>query len=168
VNSYNLKVVEILNSNMNRNDNIVNMFNTLFNDVKKENSNFDTTTLPNTEIKITKTKILPYEYNFLYGSDFSSYDTQHKNTHFTCNINDILSSEIQMNFFHPNQESNISISSKTHLDLTPMLSMIKSNEQLDIVDNLYAKEYTKNIVEAVVIRKGFTFISNLKQMTKDT
>lgn len=107
-----------------------------------------------------------HEFSYLLGND---YAIQINGIQFDYNISDYISNEQYKKCFNNLSNKKISIiSSNQTLDLNQLINRMDIYHKLDVINNLITKEYKlNNIVESIIIKKGFTYISALKNMSKD-
>lgn len=102
-------------------------------------------------------------------NDVNAQDILTNNSHNGIELTHYLNDRHRNRYFKPNQNSSLTIDVlNQEIDLTFLLKRFDLYKKLDAIEFLYITSYETNVVEAIVVRVGFTFLSNLKLMSKDT
>lgn len=127
----------------------------------------DGTVTNNVNIHFPKNKIFS-NFNFFNGNNISSFDILRYNNHFKIDLPADLNINDRFRYFAPNANKAISIDLPYQIiDLTFILNRFELYSKMNAVDNIIIPIYEDNIVIGIVVRTGFTFLSNLKLMSKD-
>ena len=136
---------------------------TVYYDTTTDTSSIITETVPIIE-NLQKLKCL-------YGSDVTGDATifNNKNISLFTDINDIINNKKLENNFYPNRTNKLSIinTATQGIDLSFVIDRFDIYNRLDDVGDILKLDYDNFVVEAVVVRSGITFLSNLKLMSRD-
>lgn len=77
-------------------------------------------------------------------------------------------SEDRIKYCEPNTNKNMSfIMLKQEFDMNFLLNRFDVYDKLDAIQNLFITNYESGVIDGIVIQENFTFISNLKLLSKD-
>ncbi len=103
------------------------------------------------------------------GNNVSAQDVMKKNSHFKSDITNFITPNHHKRFFEPNQNNvGTIILTSQEFDITFLLNRFKLYSKMEALENVFVHDYISSIVNGVVVKIGYTFLSNLKLMSKDT
>ncbi len=141
--------------------------------VISEEEKFDTTTFEVVDGTTTCNVEINNCINLLYSDIFYDqnkvFDAQ-DNKQYTQYFRNTITDHIQSDkYFTPNSDSKgtIILQNQT-FDLTFLLNRFELYSKLNSLHDLFIKEYVSNTIMSIVVRVGYTFLSNLKLLSKET